>query len=64
MGIAAKGHRIRLREGIKKLKAILKENETPSAQSKQEKLNQLIHPESMSLKMFRHYNNIDIVEED
>lgn len=65
MGIAAKGHRIRLREAIKKLHAITKQSgESPSTQSKQEKLNQLIHPESMSLKMFRHYNNIDIVEED
>lgn len=66
MGIGAKGHRIRLREAIKKLRKMtkseirkkLKENEI-----KNKKISSLIHPESMDQKILSYYDKLDIVEE-
>lgn len=71
MGIKAKGHRIRLREGIKKLKALTKEEMRKKLRMRDEernrkmnrKLNQLVHPESMDQKLLSYYDKLDIVEE-
>lgn len=68
MGIRAKGHRIRLREAIKKLRKLTKEEirkKLKEQEMKNKRLSSLIHPESMEQKLLSYYqlDNLGIVEE-
>jgi hypothetical protein len=68
MGILAKGHRIRLRESIKKLRKLTKAEIRKKLQETgnfSKKLSSLVHPESSmdQNKLMSIYDNLDIVEE-
>lgn len=68
MGIKAKGHRIRLREAIKKLKQMTKDEIRKKLKESElinKKLSSLVHPESSmdQQKLLSYYDKLDIVEE-
>ena len=66
MGIQAKGHRIRLREAIKKLRKMTKDEirrKIKEMEIKNRRLSSLVHPESMDQKLLSYYDKLDIVEE-